>query len=111
MDSVLITAVIDAKEGRDTATDDLPGAYLSADNPDLVHMIFRGKMAELMAMTDPSTYRKFITYDSKGNAMLYVELTKALYGMMKSALLFYLKLWRDLQKRKFRRNPYDPLRC
>ena len=61
-----------------------------------------------MAMTDTCTYRRFITYDSKGNAMLYVEPTKALYGMMKSALLFYLKLWRDLQKRKFRRNPYDP---
>ena len=60
MDSVFITAVIDAEEGRDTATVDLPGAYLSADNPDLVHMIFRGKMAELMAMTDPSTYRKFV---------------------------------------------------
>ena len=92
MDSVFITAVVDAWEHRDTATADLPGAYLSADNPDLVHMISRGKMSELMAMTEPRTYRKFVTYDNKGNTMLYVELTKALYGMLKSALLFYLKL-------------------
>ena len=55
-------------------------------------MVFRGKMAELMGMTDPKTYRKFITYDGKGRALLYVELTKMLYGMLQSALLFDLKL-------------------
>ena len=89
--------MIDAAEHRDTAVVDLPGAFLSAHNLDLVHMVFRGKMAELMGMTYPKTYRKFIMYNSKGQALLYVELTKMLYGMLKSALLFYLKLWKDLR--------------
>ena len=108
LDSIFIASVIDAAEHRDTAVVDLPGEFLSADNPDLVHMVFRGKMAELMGMTDPKTYQKFITYDSKGQALLYVELTKMLYGMLKSALLFYLKLWRDLRRRGFVRIDYDP---
>ena len=37
-----------------------------------------------------------------------MELTKMLYGMLKSALLFYLKLWKNLRRRGFVRNDYDP---
>ncbi len=33
---------------------------------------------------------------------------KALYGMMKSALLFYCKLVADLRSIGFELNPYDP---
>ncbi len=40
--------------------------------------------------------------------MLYIQLEKALYGMMKSALLFYQKLVTDLQSIGFILNPYDP---
>jgi hypothetical protein len=35
-------------------------------------------------------------------------LEKALYGMMKSALLFYRKLVADLRSIGFELNPYDP---
>ncbi len=40
--------------------------------------------------------------------MLYLHLQKALYGMMKSALLFYRKLVSELQEMGFEINPYDP---
>ena len=40
--------------------------------------------------------------------MLYVKLTKALYGLLRSALLFYKKLRGDLEGLGFKINPYDP---
>ena len=40
--------------------------------------------------------------------MLCVRLVKALYGCLKSALLFYQKLSADLTRYGFKINPYDP---
>ncbi len=40
--------------------------------------------------------------------MLYLRLQKVLYGMMKSALLFYQKLVSELKSMGFGINPYDP---
>jgi len=60
-----------------------------------------------MAKTDPKLYRKYLT-DEKGKKVLYVRLQKALYGMMKSALLFYRKLILELKGMDFEVNPYDP---
>ena len=37
-----------------------------------------------------------------------MEFTKAIYGMLQSALLFYIKLWRYLKQQGFTRNNYDP---
>ena len=40
--------------------------------------------------------------------MLYVKLSKALYGLLKSALLLYKKLAGNLVDMGFEINPYDP---
>jgi len=40
--------------------------------------------------------------------MLYVRLSKALYGLLQSALLFYKKLRKELEDFGFEVNPYDP---
>ena len=64
-ESVLMTAVIDAFEGRDTAVIDLPSAYLHANMKDVVHMRLTGKLAELMVATAPEIYRPFVTYGKK----------------------------------------------
>ena len=60
-----------------------------------------------MAKTDPKLYRKYLT-DEKGKKVLYLRLKKALYGMMKSALLFYRKLTSELKGMGIEINPYDP---
>ena len=49
-----------------------------------------------MAKTDPKLYRKYLA-DEKGKKVFYLCLKKALYGMMKSALLFYRKLISELK--------------
>ena len=69
-------------------------------------MKLRGKLAELLVKTDPSLYRKYIIMEN-GQEVLYVELLRALYGMLMSALLFYKQLVRDLESIGFKLNPYD----
>ena len=110
LDNLVISTVIDAHEDRDVATVDLPGAYLSArqDKGDVVYMAIRGRLAELMVMAEPTVYRPFLDVDSKGRPVLYVKISVALYGLLKSALLFYRKLLSDLVSRGFEVNPYDP---
>jgi hypothetical protein len=65
-------------------------------------------LAELMVSIAPNIYCKYITMNAKGKPVLYVQLEKALYGMMKSALLFHHKLVADLRSIGFKLNPYDP---
>ena len=55
----------------------------------------------------PEIYRNYVVLE-RGQSVLYVELQKALYGMLKSALLFYRKLRKDLESVGFVVNPYDP---
>ena len=89
IESLFITCAIEASEGRDVAVIDLPGAFLHADCDDHVVMRFQGRLAELMVLAAPQIYWKYVTMDVKGQSVLFMKLQKALYGMLKSALLFY----------------------
>ena len=103
---VFMTAAIDTR--REVVTIDIPGAFLHATNNNYVVMRMNGMLGELtMTKTDPKLYRKYLT-DKKGKKVLYLRLQKALYGMMKSALLFYRKLISELKGMGFEVNPYDP---
>ena len=102
----MLTAIIEALEGREVAVVDTPGAYLSADTDNEIHIVFRGTLAEMMAAVDPALYRPFVSCET-GKPVIYVRLQKELYGCLKSALLFYDKLLGDLEAYGFRRNPYE----
>ncbi len=106
----MITATINAHEQRDVATIDIPGAFLNAYNDKETFMLLKGCLAKLMIQVDPNLYQKYIIYDKYNQALLYVKLSKAIYGLLKSALLFYKKISADLQNYKapFVINPYDP---
>ena len=104
-EAVMLTATINELEGRDVAVIDITGAYLSADMDNEVHVVFRGTLAEIMVMSDPALYWPFVSYET-GNPVLYVRLQKELYGCLKSALLLYEKLVRDLEAYGFRINTY-----
>ena len=92
IDGAIITSAIEAHEKQYIATCDLPGAYLNTDNNEKTLMLLKGRLAELMVQVDLKLYRKYATVSAKGEAMLYVRLSKALYGLLQSALLFYKKL-------------------
>ena len=76
--AVLITAVIDTMGDRDVVVTDIPGAYLSANMDDVVHMLLKGRLKELMVMAAPELYRTYVLYDINNRSVLYVRLTKAL---------------------------------
>ena len=60
-----------------------------------------------MVIIKPKLYREYVRYPN-GHVNLYVRMTKALYGMLKSALWFYEKLRKDLESDGFVINDYDP---
>ena len=44
-DGVIITSTIEAQEGRDVAVDDIPNAFLNANNSEKTLMLLKGKLA------------------------------------------------------------------
>ena len=111
LESVLLMAMIDAAEGRDVATIDIPNAFVQTrldDDSNKVLMRLRSKLAELMVEVAPEIYSKYVSVDSKGELVLYVHLLNALYGIMKVALLYYEHFVRDIMAIGFKLNPYDP---
>ena len=87
---------------------DIPGAFLHTEQDEDVWVLMDGTLAELMVKVSPEIYSKYVTINSKGKKKLYVKLKKALYGCLRSALLFYRKLAKDLTKMGFKINVYDP---
>lgn len=81
---------------------------MNTDMDEVVHMVLRGDLAELMVKFAPQIYHKPVTCGNKGETMLYVALQKALYGCLWLALLFYLDFAADLEGIGFCLNLYDP---
>jgi hypothetical protein len=59
-------------------------------------------------MLNTNLYRKYITLDRKGTAILYIKMQKAICGLLRSAHLFYRKLVVDLENASFTLSPWDP---
>ena len=57
---VMLSCTINAKEGRDIATVDIPGAFMQADMDEIVHVRWEGSMTDLLVKLDPKLYRKYI---------------------------------------------------
>ena len=83
-------------------------AFLHAQNDERVLMLIRGKLAEMMVRIDPYMYQEYVTYSKNGVPMLYICLSKALYGMLRATILFYNLLINDYYYRGFVVNRYDP---
>ena len=103
---MLLSCTVDAAEGRDVATADIPGAFMQANMDELVHMRLEGTMAELLVKLDPKLYRKHVRTEN-GKPVLHVELVNTLCGMLRASLLFWKKLLALLVGWGFTINPYD----
>ena len=104
-DGMFITTIIDAIENRDVAITDIKGAYLNAKMKDEVLMKITGKDVDLFLEIDPSL-AEFVVREN-GMKVLYVQLDKALYGCVQSALLWYELYLSTLKELGFILNPYD----
>ena len=83
--SLIMSLLIDAKEGRDVAISDVVGAYLLAEMKDHVMVKLTGVAVEVLRNVNEK-YRSFATFE-KGRKIIYLKLERALYGCIQSALL------------------------
>ena len=90
IESVLLSCVIDAKEGRDVATVyTLVQTCKQTCGQTLVHMKLEGKVAKLLVKIEPKLYRKLIWIE-KGMQVSYVKLKKGtMYGTLRAAQLLW----------------------
>jgi hypothetical protein len=107
IEALMLSIAIDANEKRHVATCDVEGAYLHADMTDTVHMVFEDNMVDYMVQANPDRYSPYVTTNKHGKRLLYVELKKALYGCVKSALLWYNLFSSTLTEMGFTLNPCD----
>ena len=57
-----------------------------------------------MITVDPTINRNYVTTSKTRNPMLYMQLYKCVYGLLRSALLFYWKLKGKLEDYGFKLN-------
>ena len=86
---IFLTSVTGAKDGRKFATIDVPGIYLCASAAEEVIMPLEGRLAKLIVPVDPKLYQEYITVGEDEIPCLSVLITKALYGLLESALQWY----------------------
>jgi hypothetical protein len=91
---VLITSIVEAFEKRIVGVYDIPGAFLHAKQTEVVYVQMSGEIAAFVMEVSPETYSEYTTLE-KGKETIYLQLKKALYECLKSALLF----WQDLSGR------------
>ena len=105
-EALFLTCLVDAIENRYVATCDVPGAFMHSDIDEQVHLKLEGEIAELLVKVDP-TYAEYVSKE-KGKTVIYAELSKALYGTLQAALLFWKNLSTYLiNDQGFQVNPYD----
>jgi hypothetical protein len=83
----------------------IAGAYLKAITDNFVVMKFTGESVDILSNLNPE-HTKFVTFE-KGGKVLYMCLIKALYGCVKSALLWYKLFTFNLKHMGFVLNPYN----
>jgi Reverse transcriptase (RNA-dependent DNA polymerase) len=101
----VISIIEDAYEDRDVGIGDIAGAYLKADMDDFVVMKFTGEAVRILCEMNPAHKENVVI--ENGIETLYVVLDKALYGCVKSALLWYNLLTDTIKGLGFKLNPYD----
>ena len=108
-EAIMITGVIEAKQRRDVMTLDVPNAFVQTDIPQMsekIIMKIRGPLVDILVNINPEMYKDYVVMEGK-HKVLYVQMLKALYGMMIASILYYKKFRTDIEKIGFVVNPYD----
>ena len=86
---------------------DIPGSFIITDIDEIIKMVLRGRLSELMAKLNPSIYWKYVRVEN-GKKLLYVQLKNAMYRTLQAALVFYQKILKCMDSQGFGLNLYDP---
>jgi hypothetical protein len=105
-ESVILPSMIDADESRFVGVYDIPDAFLHSKLDEVVHMRVTGYLAKYLEAIAPDVYSSYITIEND-KEVIYLLLTRAPYGCLKSALQFWKHLSNHLQDHGCILNPYD----
>ena len=106
LESLMMSLMIDAKENRDVATADIVGAYLLAEMQDKVIVKLKVTSVDVLCKAN-NKYKDFVIFENN-TKVIYLRLSRALYGCVQSALLWYHTFVDKLLKDGFQLNKYDP---
>ena len=70
-------------------------------------MKIRGKLVDWLVELEPLSYQSLVVKEN-GSKVIYLNILRAIYGMLEASLLWYRKFRGDLVKIGFEFNPYDP---
>jgi hypothetical protein len=113
LESLLLTAIVDAHEGRDVMSGDVPNAFIQTEMPPtdegaaLIMIKITGPLVAMLVQLAPEIYGPYVVFE-KGRKVIYAEVLRALYGMLVASLLWYKTFHGDLEGIGFESNPYDP---
>ncbi len=110
-EAVILSCIIDAEEGRDVVTIDIPNAFIQTridDEEDMAIIKIRGVLVDILVDIAPSVYKPYVTKDKKGGNQLVVQAQNAIYGTMVAGLLYYRKFKKTVLREGFEINDYDP---
>jgi hypothetical protein len=110
-EAVLLSCIIDAKEGRDVAVVVIPNAFVQTrveNEKDMALIKIRGVLVDILVEIAPDVYKSYVSRGKKGMKQLLVQCQKSLYGTMVASLMYYHKFVKSLTDVGFIINPYDP---
>jgi hypothetical protein len=108
--ALLLTCIVEAHEGRDVMTIDIPNAFIQTRVEDPQHRVLvkiKGYLAELLLEFAPEVYGDYAYVDKKGILVIIAECWNAIYGTMIAGLLYYIKFCGTLDRLGFLANPYE----
>jgi hypothetical protein len=68
-EAVLLSCIIDAKEGRDVTVINIPTAFIQMrveDEADMAIIKIRGVLVDILVKIAPDVYKSYVTTDKKG---------------------------------------------
>ncbi len=92
--AVLLTSIVDAREGRDIAVVNIPNAFIQTKvdgTKDCVIIWITGVIVDWLVKVAPKVYASHVVTNSKGINSLLIECYNAIYGTMVAGLLYYSK--------------------
>jgi hypothetical protein len=107
-EAVLLSCIIDAKEGRDAAVVDIPNVFVQTrveNKKDMAFVKICGVLVDILVEIAPDVYKPYVSRDKKGVKHLLVQCQNALYGTMVPSLLYYRKFVKSLTDVGFIINP------
>ena len=94
----MLIGVIDANEGRDVMTCNIPNAFIQAlmpevkDGDERVMMKITGVLVDMLVELNRELYGPYVVYErNRRNKVLYVQVMRAIYGMLEAAIIWYKK--------------------